>query len=145
MRVMIRTLMVLCVVPSSSQAQPQVPFDADQGIVLSYVVRERTDDFERVVDRVRELLSESPDISHQEMVAGWRMFKAREPGPSNSVLYLWFLEPVPQGADYEIPQLLQVLLPSDEADDLTQRFADSLAGPSGLHQRTLNLDEAPTY
>ena len=143
MRLVICTFMVLCVLPSRSQAQPQAPFDADQGLVLSYVLRERTDEFERVVNRVRELLSESADVSHREMVAGWRMFKAREPGPSNSVVYVWFLEPVPEGADYGIPQLLRVLLP-EEATNLTQSYAESLAG-SGLAQRTLNLDEAPTY
>ena len=99
---------------------------------------------ERVVNRVRELLSESADTSHREMVAGWRMFKARESGPSNSVLYVWFLEPVLEGADYGIPQLLRVLMP-EEATTLTQSYAESLAGPNMLTQRALNLDEAPTY
>jgi hypothetical protein len=122
-------------------------FDSDQGIVLSYVLRERVDDFERVVDRVRGLLSESDNVSQQDMAAGWRMFRAREPGPSNSVVYVWVLEPVTKGADHGIPQLLRVLLPPVEANDLTRRYSESLAGPSGfgLHQRALNLDEVATY
>ena len=143
MRVAICTLMALCLVPSTSQAQTEVRFDSDEGIVLNYVLRERTDDFERVVDRVRELLSESADVSHREMAAGWRMFKAREPGPSNSVLYVWLLEPVTKGVDHGVPQLLRVLLPPDEANALTRSYTESLAGPTGLNQRTLNLDEAP--
>ncbi len=142
MRVAICTLIALCLVPSSSQAQREVRFDSDEGIVLTYVLRDRTDDLERVVSRVLELLSESADVSHQEMAAGWRTFKAREPGPSNSVLYVWLLEPVTKGADHGIPQLLRVLLPPDEANALTRTYTESLAG-SGLYQRTLNLDEAP--
>ena len=72
--------------------------------------------------------------SHRDAIE--RLFRAREDGPSNSVLYLWLLDPVPPGADYAVRGILDELAP-DEMEGVYQMFSDSFA-----HQQSiLNLDE----
>ena len=132
-------LVALLLLLAATSAQTQAPprsFDADHGMMLNYIHRDRTADFERVMQRVRELLTQSSDPLHQETAAGWRLFKAHEDGPNNSVLYVWFVDPAPRGANYAISQIVSELA-SSEAESLYETYSGSFAGG----QSVINLDE----
>ena len=40
------------------------------------------------------------------MAKGWRFYKAAEPGPGNSVLYVFVIDPVVPGEDYGLGRVL---------------------------------------
>ena len=69
------------------------------------------------------------------MAAGWRIFRAREPGANNSVLYVWFFDPAVPGATYALSDILNQVAPAD-ARDLYQTFSESFAGGQSL----VNID-----
>jgi hypothetical protein len=61
----------------------------------------------READRaVREALESSTDPQLQAMAKGWRFYKATEPGPGNSVLYVFVVDPTVPGEDYGLGRVL---------------------------------------
>ena len=116
--------------------EPQT-FDGPIGMVINYIDSESTSVFESVMSRLLEGLAASEDAERVAQAAGWKMFKAQEPGPDGQVLYIWLLDPVVEGADYSVPQLLNETFPAD-----VQQLYDTYIESFGLGQIWLNLDSA---
>ena len=63
-------------------------------------------DFEKLVAAVRKTLESSTDAKLQAIAKGMRFYKAAEPGPGNSVLYVFLVDPTVPGEDYGLGRIL---------------------------------------
>lgn len=120
---------------SKVEAQAGRSFSGGAGMMLNYINADATGDFEAVMNRLGEALRGSEDAARRQMAEGWRVFRAAEPGPGGSVLYVWFIDPTVSGADYALSAILADELP-DEVQDLYDQYNGSFA--SG--QAMVNLD-----
>src|SRR4051812_4692621 len=89
--------------PAAQAADPNAmpcSLAADGALVLNYIKADKTEDFEEVVGKVREALTKSEKPERKAQAAGWKIYKAAEPGPQGSVLYVWVVDPVAKGSEY---------------------------------------------
>ena len=114
---------------------PAGTFEAPAGLVLSYIKREGSGDFERVMTSLGAALAGSEDEALRELLSGWRLYRAQEPGPEGEVLYVWLIDPAVAGADYAVPELLGEALPH-EAQALFDAFSEAF----GSGQALINLE-----
>ena len=118
-----------------SHAQADRVFETETGMMLNYIKSSNTRDFEEVMRRLATALASSANPQHQAMAEGWHLLRAREAGPNNSVLYLWWIDPAVPGANYAISQILREVYP-EEVEPLYQRFNRAFAGGQAM----VNLD-----
>ncbi len=130
-------------VDESTAEPPAGTFAAPAGLILSYIKSDSGADFERVMSRLGEALASSEDEQHRELASGWRIFRAREPGPDGEVLYVWLIDPVLAGADYAVPELLGAALP-DESQALFDAFSEAFgSGQALINLEPVNIGPAP--
>jgi len=106
-------------------------FASDAGMILNTIKPDRTADFEFVVKRLKEALLQSSDGMRKQQSVGWRVYKALEPGANNSVLYVFWLNPVVKGADYTVSKILYEAFPT-EAQELYHKFSGAYSGGQTL-------------
>ena len=102
--------------------------------MFSLILPAKTADFEAVIARVREALQKSVNPERQQQAAGWKVFRAKEPGANGSVLYVFTMDPAVKGADYAVSAILAEAFPT-EAQGLYRTFAEAYA----LGQNYVNL------
>ena len=119
--------------PQTAQPTPSPHrvFGSDAGMILNTIKPDRAADFELVVERVKAALLQSSDGTRKQQSAGWRVYKALEPGANNSVLYVFWLDPVVKGADYTVSKILYEAFPT-EAQELYHKFSGSYSGGQTL-------------
>lgn len=120
---------------NAAGAQGARTFSSGSGMMLNYIDSTKTDDFEAVMEKVFEALQNSDDRERNTQVGGWKVYRAQEPGPNNSVLYVWFIDPAVANADYAVSQILNDAFPS-EVQELYDQFNGSFAGGQAM----VNLD-----
>jgi hypothetical protein len=106
------------------QAQAPRVFASDSGMVLNFVKPDRTADFEAVIGKLREALQKSEKPERRQEAAGWKVFRAVEPGAGNSVLYVFVIDPAVKGADYTVSTILAEAFPND-GPALYRRYSDA--------------------
>lgn len=126
--------------PPPSGAAPAAPtaraFAAPTGIILNAVRPERAVDFELVIGYLQAAFTKSANPQLRAQAVGWRMFKATEPGPNNTVLYVFLIDPAVAGADYALGPILSDTYP-DQVEQIWKLYQGALAGPGS--QSLLNL------
>ena len=85
--------------PAAPAQQGRV-LDGDAGIFFFPVKPERVEDFEKIMAKLKEALTTSEDPVRKQQAAGWKVFKAVEPGPNNATLYVFLIDPAVKGSDY---------------------------------------------
>ena len=117
-------------------------FAADAGLVLNFVKPEKAADFEGVVARLGEALRASDKPERKQQAAGWKVFRAREPGANGSVLYVFTMDPAVKGADYAVSAILAEAFPA-EAQALYRTFAEAYASGQNYVDLTLTAALGP--
>ena len=97
--------------PAVGAAQPYA-FPSCAGLLLFYVRPERTDDFERVVKRISEILDKSDNPVRKQQAAGWKMFKSIET-PKDGVIYVFVLDPAVAASEYDPVKILSEGVPAE--------------------------------
>jgi hypothetical protein len=120
--------------PAQPAVQPGRVIAADAGLVFFPVKPERTADFEKIMVKLHQALAASEDPVRKEQAAGWKVFKAVEPGPNNTVLYVFLIDPAVKGTDYAFWKTIYDEFPA-EVQELHRLY--TAASPSG--QALLNL------
>ena len=120
---------------STAEAQAARTFSGSQGMMLNYVNAPNTADFENVMRKLGEALQNSESAERRQQAEGWKVYRAQEAGPNNSVLYVWFIDPTVAGADYAVSQILNEAFPA-EVQQLYEAFSGSFAGGQSM----VNLD-----
>jgi len=71
---------------------------------------------------------------------GWKIFKAAEPGPNGSVLYVFVMDPAVKGADYGVAKILSEAYPN-EVMELYRMYTGAFATAG---QTLINLQPVPS-
>ena len=76
-------LIVMLVSASVGQAQDRDRvYTGEGGMLFHPILLEKTADFEDVVTRVIDAMSNSADETRRAQAAGWKVYRATEPGPA---------------------------------------------------------------
>lgn len=99
-------------VPATPAGPPATrTFTATCGLWFHPVRPERVVEFERFLDYVRAALAKTPNARLRAQAAGWRFFKAAEPGPNGVALYVFVIDPAIPGAEYALGPILSEAYP----------------------------------
>lgn len=138
--------------PTTEAAGPEAPgagtpllgrvFAAETGAILSAVRTDKVKDFEVMMARVHEALSKSTDPVRRQQAEGWKVYRAVEPGPGGSVLFVSVMSPAVKGADYALGKILLEAFPLDDVQDLFERYLAALTGSQTLLNLRLTSDFA---
>jgi len=113
--------------PSTAPVLTRI-FATEAGMLISPIKADRVRDFEDVMARVHEALAASSDETRRKQAAGWHVYRAAEPGPGTSVLYVSIMTPAVPKADYTVGTILLEALPLNEVEDLHERYSNAFAG-----------------
>jgi hypothetical protein len=128
--------------PAAQPAPPPgITFDAEAGILIMYIKPDKTADFETAMAKLHEALAKSEKPERKQQAAGWKLFKAAEPGPNGSVTYVNVMSPVLKGADYTMTKILYETFPT-ESQQIFPLLRDSFAGGMGKLTLTTVQDYA---
>ena len=108
--------------------------------MFNYISQSETENFEAVMRRVGETLQGSENVERPRQAEGWKVYRAKEPGLNDSVLYVWFIDPTVPGADYAVSQILNEAFPT-EVQTLYEQYSESFAAGQSL----INLDEVVEF
>jgi hypothetical protein len=125
--------------PGSVVPAPVVPptplgarvFTATSGLIFNTVRPDRVVDFEMVIGYLQAAFDRTTDARVREQAKGWRVFKATEPGPNNTVLYVFVIDPTVPGADYGLGRILADAYP-DQIEKIWSLYTGSLAPSASL-------------
>jgi hypothetical protein len=128
--------------PATPAAAPQVPrvLSGDAGLIFFPVKADRAADFEKIMAKLNEALATSDDPVRREQAAGWKVFKAVEPGPNASTLYVFVIDPAVKGGDYAFWKTLYESFP-EEVQQLYRLYSAATAGGQSL----LNLQLVESF
>ena len=104
-------------------------FPGDGAVFLITVKPDKTGDFEMVMGKVKEALAKSEKPERKAQAAGWRVFKATEPGPNGAVIYVFIMDPVAKGSEYSVGNILVEGFGA-EGQTLYKTYSDSYANPA---------------
>ena len=115
--------------PAPAQGAQQVSnariFPNDAGMVLNFIKPDKTADFEAVMAKLKEALEKSEKPERKQQAASWRVFKSADPAGANT-LYVYIIDPVVKGADYQVSNIIAEAFPA-EANDLLKKYAECYA------------------
>src|SRR5579864_4310012 len=119
--------------PARAQ-QPAQPspfvFNSDAGVILNFVKADKTADFESVLTKLKEGLAKSEKPERKAMAAGWKIFKASDPGPGGAVIYVFIIDPAAKGQEYSVGNLLVEAFGAEEGNKLYKTYSDSYGNPA---------------
>src|SRR4029078_5603561 len=79
---------------------------------------------------LKEALAKSEKPERKAQAAGWKYFKASEPGPNGAVIYVFIMDPGAQGQEYSVGNILVEVLGATEGQALYKTYSDSYANPA---------------
>jgi hypothetical protein len=129
--------------PPANVVSPPPPgrvFAAEHGLIFNAVKPDKVMDFETVIAKLRQALETSNNPVRNQQGWGWKIFKAAEPGPNGSVLYVFVMDPAVKGADYGVAKILAEAYPT-EIMELYRMYSGAYATAG---QTLLNLGPVPT-
>ena len=114
-------------------------FASEQGLIFNAIRPDKVMDFETVLAKLRTALADSKDPVRNQQGWGWKIYKAAEPGPNGSVLYVFVMDPAVKGADYGIAKILSEAYPN-EVMELYRMYTGAFATAG---QSLINLQPIP--
>ena len=114
-------------------------FASDHGLIFNAIRPDKVMDFEIVLGKLRDALANSKDPVRNQQGWGWKVYKAAEPGPNGSVLYVFVMDPAVKGADYGVAKILAEAYPT-EIMELYRMYTTAFATAG---QTLVNLQPVP--
>jgi len=122
--------------PGTVTAAPAVvprTFTATTGLMFNTVRPERVADFELLLAEVQQALAHSTNPATQAQAKGWRFFKAAEPGPNGTVMFVFVVDPVVPGEDYSLGKVLVDAFPdAAKIQEIWKLYTTSVTGGGTL-------------
>jgi len=118
---------------------PAFTLDGDIALWTMAIKADKTQDFERVMAKLRGALSKSANPVRRQQLAGWKVMRVKSPLPDGNVAYVHVINPVVAGADYQIMPILYDEFP-DERQALYELYRGAFVSNLSLAPGTLTLD-----
>jgi hypothetical protein len=106
-------------------------FTATTGMIFQSVRPDRVLDFEAIIGYLEAALAKTTDPAERAQAKGWRVFKAAEPGPNGSVIYVFVFDPAVPGADYGLGRILADAYP-ERIQEIWKLYTGALIGGGSL-------------
>jgi hypothetical protein len=106
-------------------------FTAPAGLLFNTVRPERVADFEAVIWYLQQALQTATDPTVRAQAEGWRVFRAAEPGPNATILYVFLLDPAVPKADYGLGRILADAYP-DKIQEIWRLYQGSVTSGGNL-------------
>jgi hypothetical protein len=129
--------------PATSAAPQTRTFTGKTGLLFNTVRPDRVKDFEAVMYYLNEALKTSTDATVRAQAQGWRVFKAAEPGPNGTVLYVFVLDPAVPGADYGLGRILAAAYPPEKLQEIWRLYQGAVTSGGNLVNLSALEPEAP--
>jgi hypothetical protein len=111
-----------------AQAAPTTRvFASDAGMVLNFIKPDKTNDFEMVMQKLKEALQKSEKPERKQQAASWKVFKSPDQAAGGNALYVFIIDPAVKGADYTVSNILAEGFPPDQLNTLYKQYADAYA------------------
>jgi hypothetical protein len=123
----------------SPAAESKLTFEADTALWTVAIRPDKTADFERVMQRLREALMKSDDPARRRQGEGWKVVKLSMPLPDGNIGYVHVINPVVPGADYTVMQILYDAFP-DERQMLYELYRGAFASNLALATGNVVVD-----
>lgn len=108
-------------------------FTGTTGLMFNTVRPERVTDFELLLAEVQQALARSTNPATQAQAKGWRFFKAAEPGPNGTVMFVFVVDPVVPGEDYSLGKILVDAFPDvTKVQEIWKLYTTSVTGGGTL-------------
>lgn len=127
--VMVVAVSAIVAGPADAQTPNARVFNSGSGLILYTIKADKTADFETVINRTKEALSQSANPTRNQQAASWRVFKSADPAAGGNVLYVMVIDPALKDADYNVINILNESFPA-EVQTLYKAYTESFA--SGL-------------
>lgn len=116
-----------------AQAAPtKFTMDGDLSLWSVAINADKTADYEKILAKVKEVLSKSSAPEAKQQMAGWKVIKMAKPMPDGKIIYTHVITPVP-GADYNILQVLYATITDPtEQKTLYDLYRGAFAGNLSL-------------
>jgi hypothetical protein len=121
--------------PTAAAPPAAVPrtFTGSVGLAFNTVRADRVTEFETLLAEVQQALARSTNPATQAQAKGWRFFKATEPGPNSSVMYVFIVDPVAPGEDYSLGKVLVDAFPdAAKLQEIWKLYTGSVTGGGSL-------------
>lgn len=121
-------------------AEPKITFDTPAGILLANIKPDSTAAFEELISRLRAGAAKATDAAVKQQVSTLKVYKATEPGPNGSVLYVISFDPATKGGEHELFGLLvKVLTPEEQRAPEVAEFFKKASGAFASGYSKLSL------
>lgn len=108
-------------------------FTAPAGLLFHTVRPDRVAEFEKLVAFLQAALEKSTDPTIRLQARGWRVFKAAEPGPNGTVLYVFVIDPAVPKAEYGFGRILaDVFTDPMQLQQIWRLYTSSVTGGGSL-------------
>jgi hypothetical protein len=125
--------------PQAAQPESKLTFEGDTALWTVAIRPDKTADFERVMQRLRDALMKSGDPARQRQAEGWRVVRLSMPLPDGNIAYVHVVNPVVPGADYTVMQILYDAFP-DERQMLYELYRGAFASNLALATGRVAVD-----
>lgn len=124
-----------------AQAAPtKFTMDGDLSLWSVAINADKTADYEKILAKVKEVLSKSSAPEAKQQMAGWKVIKMAKPMPDGKIIYTHVITPVP-GADYNILQVLYATITDPtEQKTLYDLYRGAFAGNLSLAAGAVVVD-----
>ena len=116
----------------ATPAKNPYTFTGDAAITIIVVKADKIADFDMIVNKLQEALQKSTKPERGQQAASWKVYKASEPGPNGSAIYVFIIDPVVKDSDYTPSAILAEGFQED-VRPLYKALSDSLASQTILN------------
>ena len=93
---------------------------------------------------LQNALATSTDPTIQAQARGWRMYKATEPGPNGTVLYVFEMDPTVPGVEYGLGRILSSAYPNTaQLQEIWRLYTTSVTSGGSLLNLTPVMPPLP--
>jgi hypothetical protein len=90
--------------------------------------------------KVKEALMKSEKPERKQQAAGWKVFKSPDPAAGGNVLYVFLIDPVLKGADYQISNIItEGFGNTAETNEILKKYAESYPATGAMSIANLNV------
>ena len=90
----------------AQQAPQKTTYTGDMVLLAYAIPADKTGDYEKVVEKLKEALSKSEKPEAKQQLAGWKIMKSSTPQPTGEIVYIHVISPVVKEADYSITNIV---------------------------------------